>query len=69
MLDAGRGELIPGLGRIEGRIVDGDVDLFDLVNRNAALTLELDDGRLWDCWLQSTDGTLVNRGQKGLYLD
>lgn len=66
MLDAGRGELIPGLGRIEGVIVDGDVDLFDIVTRNAAVTLELEDGRCWDCWVQSTSGNLVNRGQ-GIY--
>ena len=66
MLDAGRGELIPGLGRIEGMITDGDVDLFDLVTRNAPVTLEMQDGRRWDCWVQSTNGTLVNRGQ-GFY--
>lgn len=45
MLDAGRGELIPGLGRIEGMIVNGNVDLFAIVTRNAEVTLELEDGR------------------------
>jgi hypothetical protein len=66
MLDAGRGELIPGLGRIEGVIIGGDVDLFDVVTRNAEVTLELEDGRCWDCLVQSTGGNLVNRGQ-GFY--
>jgi hypothetical protein len=38
----------------------GNHDLFNLIGE--PIELELRDGRRWLCFVQSTDGTLVNRG-------
>ena len=54
------------LRRIEGTIDLDQMQLYKLITANAPLTLHLDDGRRWDCYLQNDQGRLVNRGN-GLY--
>lgn len=54
------------LGHIEGTIALDLPVAFELVESGAKLTLHLEDGRRWDCFLQSSNGRLVNRGE-GLY--
>ena len=61
-------EEIDGLRRADGAVLDfGTLNPFDLMTRNAELTLELSDGRRWDCWLQNSNGTLVSRSGRGIY--
>jgi hypothetical protein len=38
-----------------------------IVATNPKLTLHLEDGARWDCWMQNDSGRLINRG-KGIYL-
>jgi len=54
------------LGHIEGVVNLNPATSFTLITSNNMLTLHLEDGRRWDCFLQNSDGRLVNRGQ-GLY--
>jgi hypothetical protein len=49
---------IPGLKSINGWLV-GKVP-FALVGES--IELELEDGRRWECFIQSSNGNLVNRG-------
>ena len=49
---------VPGLKRIEGRI-DG-ADCFDLMQRGAKVTLELEDGRRWNFYVTDTNGSLAH---------
>lgn len=58
---SGAGEEVPGLKTVRGQIVGAVPSLFNLVGQD--IELEFEDGRRWECLLQSTDGNLVNRGQ------
>jgi hypothetical protein len=49
---------IPGLKSIQGWI-RGNVP-FNLIGES--IELELEDGRRWECFIQSSNGNLVNRG-------
>ena len=59
------GEETDLMTRIEGRVFGGDFD--PRGREGSALTLELADGRRWDCLLKDTGGTLLNTGERGLY--
>jgi len=65
MIDAstlsGRRE-VPGMKSIDGwlHVTPGNHELFTLVGE--PIELELRDGRRWLCFIQSSDGTMVNRG-------
>jgi hypothetical protein len=56
------------LRRIQGRLVQVDpgVNLFTLSNEES-ITLELEDGRRWDCGLEDGDGRLVNTLRDDFY--
>ena len=55
----GGGSEIPGLKSINGWI-QNDVP-FALIGE--PIELELEDGRRWQCFIQSSDGNLINRGE------
>ena len=38
-----------------------------IVTKNPKLTLYLQDGSRWDCWMQDDSGRLIGRGGKGIY--
>lgn len=51
------------LGSVSGAVTNKHfVELSDLVIAGEPLILELEDGRRWPCWAQSTDGKLAPRG-------
>ena len=52
------GAQIRGLGSINGQISS----LFPMSLIGKPIELELEDGRRWTCFIQSSDGTLVNSG-------
>lgn len=62
MLDAGRGETIPGLFRIRGFIRLHGHEGLSFVTDNAELVLELEDGRSLPFFFSSSDGEIAARG-------
>ena len=54
-----------GMHRIDGSIEADLLTLMAIVMMEppAQLVLQLQDGRRWECYLTSSDGRLVNRGQ------
>jgi hypothetical protein len=61
------GELVPAAIEVEGRIVPPDgIDLIDLRQRNADLTLRLADGRFLDFSILDADGAIRSTG-RGLF--
>lgn len=51
---------VPTMQAIRGRI-DG-ADCFDLLNRGVKVTLEVEDGRRWNFYVQDSNGTLAHAG-------
>ncbi len=59
---------VPGLKEIRGHFTetDGGFHFPSLMTSDGPLTLHLQDGRRWDCFLSNSDGTAVNQGD-GIY--
>jgi len=61
------GELVPAAIEVEGRVVFRDgIDLAELQQRDADLTLRLADGRLLDFSILDADGAIRSTG-RGLF--
>jgi hypothetical protein len=60
---------VDGIGRITGIVnPESPLSIFDLITRNAMLTLHLEDGRRWEFAFKNSDGDAVNtNGKLGLY--
>ena len=62
MLDAGGGETIPGLRRIEGRLALEGMEAYTLVAANQKLLLKLDDGRVFPFFVSNSNGAVAAAG-------
>jgi hypothetical protein len=66
MLPVGGGD-DSGTPEIIGHLMEtGNIDLVTLSHRGGGLTLQLEDGRKWDCFLRDSDGRLANRDVRDL---
>lgn len=61
-LTDGRGGRVKGVGRIDGQLLNLDHQTMAALFGKDSLMLQLEDGRRWHCWMQNSDGRLMNRG-------
>jgi hypothetical protein len=61
------GQLSPGHYEVEGHLMAAPGALEPLLGTAAHLTLHLDDGRRFDCFLLNLDGALTPADGRGLY--
>ncbi len=64
---ASGGQLTPGHFEVEGHLLAAPDALEPLLGVAACLTLHLDDGRRFDCYLLNQDGALTPADGRGLY--
>lgn len=64
---AAGGQLVPGHYEVEGHLMAAPDALDPLLGTTSCLTLHLDDGRRFDCYLLNHEGALTPADQRGLY--
>jgi hypothetical protein len=61
-----RGAEISGISEIIGHLLEtGKIDLGTLMRQGGQLTLQLADGRKWDCFLSNSNGVLADQDGRG----
>jgi hypothetical protein len=61
------GRLTPGHYEVGGHLLAAPEALEPLLGTAASLTLHLDDGRRFECYLLNQEGTLTPADERGLY--
>jgi hypothetical protein len=62
-----KGQLTPGHFEVEGFLMASPDALESLLGTASTLTLHLDDGRRFDCFVVNLDGALTPADDRGLY--